>query len=317
MSIMLIDGFLVKDNSPIIRSNGEVLFPISLFTNLINSFYPEYHLIKAKKYFSLVLHKNLAGKVKPVKKNIPDIAIHRNQKNKITFVIIDPGHGGKDPGALGKKTREKNITLQISKKLRNYLKKKLGNKVQIKMTRYKDRFIKLGKRTEIANRLLRKNNNGLFISIHANASLSHRISGYETYFLSQNPSNESARSTAALENNVIILEKKSGKKAYKDFEYIEAIMLTTQIQKESRLLAYSIQNKLKGVLSRKKSRGVKKADFFVLRGCLLPSVLVEVGYITNKKDLKNLKSRSYQTKISHAIGNGILSFIRKYNKIVK
>ena len=98
------------------------------------------------------------------------------------------------------------------------------------------------KRTEIANGLLKEKQNGIFISIHVNAHLSKRISGFETYFLSQNPTNEEARNTAALENNVIVLENKIGsKKHYGDIDYIEAMMLTTQILKESSMLANSIQ----------------------------------------------------------------------------
>jgi len=157
------------------------------------------------------------------------------------------------------------------------------------------------------------------LSIHVNASISNKISGYETYFLSQNPTNDDARNTAALENNVIVLEEKSGrsKKRYDDVDYIEAMMLTTQIQKESSLLALSVQRGMSKSNRIFKSRGVRKADFFVLRGVLMPAVLVEVGFITNMKESKYLQSRSHQMKIAEGIADGVSEFIKKYNRMIQ
>ena len=185
-------------------------------------------------------------KKSPANVNNNTAKIHGNRKNardRISFIVIDAGHGGRDPGAIGfGSMKEKIITLQIARYMGSSLKKKIKN-VTIKQTRRDDRFIELSRRTEIANRMLKKHENGIFVSIHVNASLSPKISGFESYFLSQNPTNEDARNTAALENNVVILEdtgKKGGKK-YGDIDYIEAMMITTQIQKESSILAGSVQ----------------------------------------------------------------------------
>jgi N-acetylmuramoyl-L-alanine amidase len=147
-----------------------------------------------------------------------------------------------------------------------------------------------------------------------NASVSDRISGFETYFLSQNPSNEDARNTAALENNVIVLEERGNRKKYGDIEYIEARMMTTQIQKESSMLARSIQGAMARRIRRFQSRGVRKADFYVLRGSLMPAVLVETGYITNAAEAKYLKKSSHQKDLANGIADGIISFIRQYNR---
>jgi N-acetylmuramoyl-L-alanine amidase len=198
------------------------------------------------------------------------------------------------------------------------LKEKFKN-IRVRLTRRSDKFIELSTRTDIANGMLKKNENGIFLSIHVNASISKKISGYETFFLSQNPTNEEARNTAALENNVVVLEEKSGKgkKKYEDIDYIEATMLTTQIQKESSLLARSIQKGMSRNNKNFKSRGIKKADFFVLRGVLIPAALVEVGFITNKRNAQYLNKSQHQKIIARGIMEGIQIFLKRYNKLLR
>ncbi|HPG52629.1 MAG TPA: N-acetylmuramoyl-L-alanine amidase, partial [Spirochaetota bacterium] len=140
----------------------------------------------------------------------------------------------------------------------------------------------------------------------------------ETFFLSQNPTNEDARNTAALENNVIILEEKSmQKKNFDDVDYIEAMMLTTQIQKESAALAGAIQDGLAKNSPQFVSRGVKKADFFVLRGALMPAALVEIGYISHAKEARSLQKESHQREIADGITAGIMHFISRYNSLIQ
>lgn len=307
-SVALINGKIYKSQYPVIRKNGEVFIPSPLFIELCRSFYSGYELTKANNYYSLSQIQQTA----PTPIDIPDIKPTQPVSEKITFIIIDPGHGGKDPGAIGAKTKEKDLVLKIAAELRAYLKKELPG-TKIILTRDTDRFIELATRTEIANKQLKKGENGIFVSIHINASISSRSSGYETYFLSQNASNEEARATASLENNVVVLEKRQHK-PYQDVEYIEALMLTTQIQKESSALAEEIQNNMKKNMTHFKSRGVKKADFFVLRGSLMPAVLVEAGYITNASERAYLKKSSYQRTVAKSVGKGITAFVKKYNR---
>jgi N-acetylmuramoyl-L-alanine amidase len=181
------------------------------------------------------------------------------------------------------------------------------------LTRNDDRFVELSKRTEIANRMLTSEKNGIFVSIHVNASLSPKISGFETYFLSPNPTNEEARTTSTIENNVIVMENGHHHKKYDDVEYVEALMLNTQIQKESSMLAQHIQRYLGKQLDQAKSRGVKKADFYVLRGSLMPAVLVEIGYISNQKEAKSLKNQRNQ-KRKQKTTNYHTQLLRYFNK---
>lgn len=312
-SVILINGLLEKSKYPIIRRKGEIFLPADLLDGVISHFYP--HLQIRRKNMSFVLTTREGTDTEKFTRR--DHVLPRESHDRIGFIIIDPGHGGKDPGAIGKgRVREKWIVLKVAKYLHRELKRRLKN-VRIILTRKSDKFIELGRRTEIANRVLRNNVNGILVSIHANASISSRISGFETYFLSQNPTNEEARTTAALENNVVILEDRSRRKSYDDVDFIEALMITTQIQRESALLAQHIQRGLDKKIWEFKSRGVKKADFFVLRGALMPAVLVEIGYMSNRKELKYLRRSSYQRKVSRGIANGIHSFIKKYNEMIK
>lgn len=307
---IIIDNRLINESCPVIRMNGAVYIPKGTA------------VLIAETFFSNKVITEKSGKIiisdAPVpEKNGEKIPLSE-KKGKIAFIILDPGHGGKDPGAIGKGgLKEKTINLQVAKKVERVLRKDLS-RLKIKLTRNDDRFIELAERAEIANRELRKDVNGLFISIHVNASISSRISGFETYFLSQNPTNEEARKTATLENNVIVLENNAkGKHKYNDLEYMEALMLTTQIQKESSILADAIQNNLDRKITEFKSRGVHKADFYVLRGALMPAVLVEIGFITHQKEALNLKKDTYQEKIAEGISDGILKFINEYNKMIE
>ncbi|MFH0977286.1 MAG: N-acetylmuramoyl-L-alanine amidase [Spirochaetota bacterium] len=318
LSVMLINNKLIKSHYSVIRNQGEILLPLKFFEIVIEEFYPDY--LQKKESNLIYLNKRnesefITSKIPEKKKKAEERV--SSDSDKISFIIIDPGHGGKDPGAIGKGgLKEKWITLKIAAQVEEYLKTKL-KKVSIRSTRKSDKFIELSERTNIANRMLKKNINGIFISIHVNASILHSVSGFETYFLSQNPSNEEARATAALENNVIIFEENLKRKSYNDVQHVEAIMLTTQIQKESSILANSIQGNMKKDIRESSSKGVKKADFFVLRDSLMPAVLVEVGYISNQKEAANLKKTNYQQKIAEGIGNGIIEFIKEYNKNIK
>ncbi len=299
-NVILVDGSVLRSDFPVIRKKGDILIPYDVAKQLSDCLYGA----------------GVANRDGPTDENTKDgrTEIARDTKNdEIKFIIIDPGHGGKDPGAVsGKKIYEKNIVLDVSRLVAERLKKGLKG-IKVVLTRNTDVFIELDRRTEIANSRLNRNENGIFVSIHANASLSPKIAGYETYYLSQNPSNDDARNTAALENNVVVLEKKQGALKYGDIDYIEARMMTTQIQKESRLLAESIQTGMRKRLVPSRSLGVKKADFFVLRGALMPSALVEIGFLTNRSESRKLLQKSYQNQIARGISEGIMGFIDKYN----
>ncbi|MGL4369426.1 MAG: N-acetylmuramoyl-L-alanine amidase family protein [Spirochaetota bacterium] len=332
-SVMVLDGQLVRSSYPVDHIRSETLIPEDMFLAAMQQLFPEYDIIGKGASYSAQTLTPQAQRAKTEKKTGPvnppaskktdrdeaqqsgerDILLSPSAPERIGFIIVDAGHGGKDPGAVGKgKTYEKDITLSLAKKLGRILQKE-NKGIKVFYTRSHDTFIELGGRTEIANRKLTRSENGLFISIHVNASIIPKMSGYETYFLSQNPTNAEARSTAALENDVVILENPGRRKSYDDVEYIEALMVTTQIQKESRMLAEKIQGKMKKSLKEFQSRGVKTADFFVLRGALMPAVLIEAGYITNKKECSRLKEDTYQEFVAASIADGISGFLRAYN----
>jgi len=310
-STLIIDNSIYRSDKVVKRWRGGVYIPEDAVMAMLRSFYPGLAVERGVSDFTV------AGNKSTPEKNRKTATPVKGKKERIGFIIIDAGHGGKDPGALGKGgLKEKDITLKLALKVENILKKKFRH-IKVKLTRKRDRFIELARRTEIANRELRKNYNGIFVSIHVNASIISRISGFETYCLSQNPTNEEARKTAALENNVIILEKNKKRKKFNDVELVEALMMTTQIQKESAMLAKTVQKSLDEKINRFKSKGVHKADFFVLRGSLMPAVLVEVGFITNKKESSYLKKSWYQDRLAQGISQGLVNFIDKYNKTIK
>jgi N-acetylmuramoyl-L-alanine amidase len=303
--IALVDGRLVWSRAPVRRLKGEVFIPLDMADRIARSFMGK-KIVATGRKASFESYAEREVDRRPVQGHEP-----------ITFIVIDAGHGGKDPGAVGKGgLKEKKIALEVSRRLAARLRSELKG-IRVYMTRSNDKFLELSERTEIANGYLKEKQNGIFISVHVNASVSTVVSGFETYYLSQNPSNEEARKTAALENNVIILEDKPRGKKFGDIEYIEALMITTQIQKESTVLADEIQKGMDSKISRFKSRGVKKADFYVLRGVLMPAVLVEIGFISNSKESTYLQKGWYQEKVVQGITRGIQRFIRKYNSMIQ
>jgi len=313
LSAFLVDSGLFKSSGTVCRKTGRVLIPLDAGEYILKSFYPDMRL---KREGAALYAEYRPDEERPREEK--EGMARKTGKDRISFIVIDPGHGGKDPGAVGKGgVEEKEITLKVARYLEDMIKSRLPD-IRVLMTRSGDRFVELSRRTDIANRLLKKNENGIFLSIHVNSSLSSRIAGYETFFLSQNPTNEDARNTAALENNVIILEEKSKrKKSPDDVDYIEAMMITTQIQKESSALAGSIQDGLAKKNVTFGSRGVKKADFFVLRGVLMPAALIEIGYISNAKEAQYLNKESHRKIIADGIAEGVVIFIKKYNSLIK
>ena len=215
-------------------------------------------------------------------------------------VVIDAGHGGKDPGAIGPTgLREKDVVLKISKKVASRLKKDLG--CQVILTRKKDRFLPLTQRTAIAN----AKKADLFVSIHANAAPNRRASGVETYFLNFALDKEAMR-VAARENA-------TSTKSIGDLKNIlNDIMKNTKVDESSRLAGYvqrEVVKNLRKKYSNVKNKGVKQAPFFVLIGARMPSVLVEVSFISNRKEEGRLKSDRYLDRVADGIVNGIKSYI--------
>jgi len=230
--------------------------------------------------------------------------IDENRKKwYIDTVVIDAGHGGKDPGAIGHNILEKDVTLDIALILGEMLERKLN--VNVIYTRTEDVFIPLWKRTKIAN----EEEGKLFISIHANAA-HPSIFGFETYLLNPSKSSE-AIDIANRENGVIELEKDTKNYTlYSDENLILATMAQNYYMQESEELASLIQKHMDQNLT-SRNRGIKQAGFHVLVGASMPNVLIEVGFLTNKNEAKQLNKKQYKRKIAESIFNAIKEY--KFN----
>jgi N-acetylmuramoyl-L-alanine amidase len=219
--------------------------------------------------------------------------------------VLDAGHGGKDPGAIGyNKIKEKDLILPITLKLGKKLNQNLKD-VKIVYTRKTDVFIPLWKRTQIAN----KANGKLFISVHCNSSVSKSSNGFETYFLSADK-DEKARGVVLKENSAIEFEETVDRQRYEGVNFILATMAQSAFIKQSQYLASVIQKSLKSRLEKigMTDRGVKQGPFWVMVGATMPNVLVECGYLSNKYESKKLIKSTTQDKIADAICQGIIKY---------
>ncbi|MCX6640065.1 MAG: N-acetylmuramoyl-L-alanine amidase [bacterium] len=224
------------------------------------------------------------------------------EKWKINCVVIDPGHGGQDPGAVGLTgLKEKEVTLSVALKLKELL--ETHTDLKVVLTRKDDHFIALNERTSKANRAGGK----LFISIHCNSSKQRKAHGFETYFLKP-ARNERAMEAALLENSVIKYEQ--SKTQYQDLteeNYILLAMAQAEFVHESEALADIIQSQL-GQQTKLSDRGVDQAGFYVLVGASMPAVLVEMPFISNKPEEKLLKKKDFQQKLAQALFDSITDF---------
>lgn len=222
----------------------------------------------------------------------------------VDTIVIDPGHGGKDPGAVGYgNLYEKTIVLNVALQLGKVIKKKLPG-VRVVYTRDEDIFIPLWKRTQIANEEKGK----LFISLHCNSNRNSRVRGFETYFLSSDEDkNKEAQEVVLKENASIEFEAAKDRKRYEGINFILATMAQSAFIKQSQYLASTIQKAFSSHLKPlgMKDRGVKQGRFWVMVGATMPNVLVEMGYISNKHEANMLKKTSTMKKVAEAIYDGI------------
>jgi len=227
-------------------------------------------------------------------------------REKMT-IIIDPGHGGMESGAKGKfGTLEKDITLDIAKKLKTIVEKNLA--FNVVLTRDKDVEVALDSRAAIAN----NNRAFLFISIHANSSFRKKAHGSETFFLSLNATDEEARRLAYLENNSEVFGGDINPEETDDIQMILWDMAQAAYLKQSSELAEYIQQELNSLLGTR-NRGVKQAPFKVLTGVACPAVLVEVAFISNPEEERKLLSVQFQNNVAQALYRGLIRFIRKFS----
>jgi N-acetylmuramoyl-L-alanine amidase len=223
---------------------------------------------------------------------------------KLDTVVIDPGHGGKDPGAVANGLHEKDIVLDVAHKLGNYVENRLG--VNVVFTRKDDRFIPLEERGHMANKAGAK----LFISLHVNAARAHAAHGTETYFLGPSKS-EAAEKVMERENSVIKYEENTEK--YEDYDeqaLVRQTLTQSAYMRQSEKLASLVQTQFEDRV-RRDNRGVHQAGFYVLWSASMPSVLVELGFLTNPREARFLNSERGQTLLA----SGVFRAIREYKEV--
>jgi len=236
------------------------------------------------------------------------------------IVCIDPGHGGAQPGTFGKSTKEKDVTLKVALKLGEIIEKNMTD-VKVVFTRKTDMTIGLKERAKVAN----DNNADIFISIHANSlptntpdSKRQSIYGTETYVLGLHKSEESLE-VAMRENSVILLEE-NYKEKYQGFDpnspesYILFSLMQSANHESSIQLAGFIEDQF-GKKAGRKSRGVKQAGFQVLWETAMPAVLIEIGYLSNAKEEKELNDPATQEYIASAIFRAIRDYKNKLKSL--
>lgn len=239
-----------------------------------------------------------AGAVTAPREQLPDV--------DRTVIVIDPGHGGKERGAIGPSGLvEKDVTLVLARKLRAQLQK--DPTVSVVLTRNQDRFVPLDERTAIANH----NRADLFISIHLNASRRTEAFGAETYFLSAEATDDEARLLAGQENTPGV-DKEELRAAMPDYKERGLDLILWDLAQnehlaESSALAEAVQREM-NQLAGTRDRGVRQAPFRVLMGATMPAILAEVGFVTNADEERMLRQDGYLDRIVHALTRAVQEF---------
>ncbi|MDD5259567.1 MAG: N-acetylmuramoyl-L-alanine amidase [bacterium] len=240
----------------------------------------------------------------PEIKTKPEPERQKKSSAKIKTIVIDPGHGGRDPGAIGQYgTKEKDVNLKIAFNVAQLLHEKTN--LQVLLTRKEDEFIPLAERTQIAN----DKKADLFVSIHCNSGLDRKASGFEIYFLSERATDMEAEAVANIENSVIDLEEKS-----EVTDKLKAILWSLTLNEfvnDSSELCSLVVNRVNEMDVDLLNRGVKQAGFYVLRGAKMPAILVECAFLSNKREERLLRKSAFLDKISKTIYQGIMDYIER------
>ena len=284
------------------QKNGTSNFVIKLPTKI--SSVKKNHDIKSM--FTEIKTSSTSKTDKTVVNPVPIKSVRLKKRYKI---LIDPGHGAHDGGAVSGGVREKDIVLKIGKRVYRKL-KTLG--FNVSMTRYRDKFIKLSRRTQKANKM----NADMFVSIHANSVSNKRkrdiAHGIETYFLDK-ARTARAKRIAASENRSLLNSKDMATKNV----LLNAVFIGPKVQLSNKL-AIDIQKEVLGALKSRfsyvKDNGVRGAPFRVLVGAQMPAVLIETGYISNPKERKHLINSSYQDALASGIVKGIVNYFKNREK---
>jgi N-acetylmuramoyl-L-alanine amidase len=223
-------------------------------------------------------------------------------------VVLDPGHGGHDTGAVGPTgLMEKDVVLDLALRLQRLLQERLG--LRVILTRSEDVFVPLQERSALANRAKAD----FFISLHINGSSQRDALGFETYYFTQEPSDTDARESAQRENLAIERNGASGEGLESLLRITLADLAVTRDIRESSELAELVLASLDGIM-RVENRGVKSGPFRVLATATMPAILVESAFITNPKEERKLRRDEYRQRIAEALCEGIGKFMTRYER---
>ena len=294
IAFVMIDDNLFQLSSKTVKQNNDYYVPTESFLSIINS-------LSTSISISLDTNQiNLERIIEIPKKTVKVDLKSEKEKWEFKTIVIDAGHGGKDPGAVGYRgTKEKDIALDVAKRLEKKISKNMD--VKVVMTRDEDVFLRLSERAKIAN----ENNGSLFISIHTNAAEDRRASGFETFLIGLNK-NEYAAKVAARENAVLELEGKTGQELTGE-DLIQATIAQAAFASSSETFADMVQKEIKKRVQ-SRDRGVKQAGFVVLARASMPNVLVELGFISNPAEEKKLRSPQYRDQLATAIYRAVQQY---------
>lgn len=281
---MLLNGSERRLDRPVVMDNGAVFVPLSFAGSNME------YLIEARKEGSIAV-------ARPV----------YTGKFAIRTVVLDPGHGGKDGGAVGNRLQlvEKNYSLKAAHKIKEVLEEK---GIKVVMTRSDDRFIPLPGRSDVANRV----NADLFVSVHINASRSRNMRGFECYYLSD-ATDDNARATEALENSSLNVDESAVYNNSKSLSTTLWDMTLTENRAESAELARYITSAVEDTCLIR-NNGVKSARFYVLKHSSTPAVLVEMCYISHGPEESKLRDPDFMDEMTSAVARGILRYKDEYER---
>lgn len=295
----IISGFRAADLSGG-KKGKRLVFELKNDANIKRKFMLEPQA--GQKNWRLVLDLSTSGTVQPSKTSVIKTQAQSSPVKRKKIVVLDPGHGGKDPGAIGRsfKTYEKNITLSMGQELKRQLEAK-GFKVY--MTRSTDIFIPLRKRVAIA----RSYHADLFISLHADSTLNRKAQGLSIYTLSENASDKEAEALAERENKADIIDGMDFSDNSPEINDVLISLSQNDSRNKSSKFAGYVVNEMKQRV-KLVSNAHKFAGFAVLKAPDIPSVLVELGYVSNYSEEKFLRQPAYRKKLGEAITKAVMRY---------
>jgi len=292
---VLVNGAQKKMDHPAVSSGGDIFVPVSFVKNNFGVF------------SSTTVSARRTEAVERYEEATPPVTTDRPKIYEIKTIVLDAGHGGKDLGATGRRLRlkEKYLALSVVKKIKSILE---SRGIRVILTRKDDTFISLQRRADIANRAKAD----LFVSVHINASRSKSLYGFECYHLSE-ATDDNARALEAFEDSPLRIGEDADIEHSRQLDKTIWDLMLTENRIESSELASYICDSVEAT-GANYTRGVRSAKFYVLKHTNMPSVLAEVGYLSNKAEEAKINDPKFMDKMAEALAGGILKYKSEYER---